>query len=68
MTTLSGPPVVSARNLLTAEQVGPALVESLKKLNARALVHQPVIFVVWVGSLFSTERELLVAKGCSSIQ
>jgi K+-transporting ATPase ATPase B chain len=52
--TLSGPPVVSARNLLTPEQVGPALVESLKKLDPRALVHQPVIFVVWVGSVFST--------------
>jgi K+-transporting ATPase ATPase B chain len=54
VTTLSGPPVVSARNLLTPEQVGPALVSSLKKLDPRAQVHQPVIFVVWVGSVFST--------------
>jgi K+-transporting ATPase ATPase B chain len=54
MTTLSGPPVVSARNLLTPDQVGPALVGSLKKLDPRAQLHQPVIFVVWVGSAFST--------------
>ncbi|HEY4605382.1 MAG TPA: HAD-IC family P-type ATPase, partial [Blastococcus sp.] len=52
--TLTGPPVVSARNLLTRDQVAPALVESLRKLDPRAQLHQPVIFVVWVGSLFST--------------
>ena len=33
MTTLSGPPVVSARNLLTADQVGPAVLGALKKLH-----------------------------------
>ena len=54
MTTLSGPPVVSARNLLTPDQVGPALVGSVKKLDPRALLHQPVIFVVWVGSILAT--------------
>ena len=53
-TTLSGPPVVSARNLLAPEQVRPALLESLRKLDPRTQVHQPVIFVVWVGSVFST--------------
>jgi potassium-transporting ATPase ATP-binding subunit len=53
-TTLSGPPVVSARSLLTADQVRPALVETLKKLDPRTQVRQPVIFVVWVGSVFST--------------
>jgi K+-transporting ATPase ATPase B chain len=54
VTTLSGPPVVSARNLLTRDQVGPALVGALTKLDPRAQLHQPVIFVVWVGSVFST--------------
>ena len=53
-TTLSGPPEVSARKLLTPEQVRPALSSSLRKLDPRALVRQPVIFVVWVGSVFST--------------
>jgi K+-transporting ATPase ATPase B chain len=54
VTTLSGPPIVSARNLLTPDQVGPALVASVRKLDPRAQLHQPVIFVVWVGSAFST--------------
>jgi K+-transporting ATPase ATPase B chain len=54
VTTLAGPPVVSARNLLTPDQVGPALVGALGKLDPRAQLHQPVIFVVWVGSGFST--------------
>ena len=45
MTTFAGPPEVSARHLLTAEQVGPALLESAKKLDPRAQLHQPVIFV-----------------------
>ncbi|MCU1618882.1 MAG: kdpB [Modestobacter sp.] len=54
MTTLSGPPNVSARNLLTPDQVGPALAASVRKLDPRAQLHQPVIFVVWVGSAFST--------------
>jgi K+-transporting ATPase ATPase B chain len=52
--TLSGPPVVSARTLLAPDQVVPALVASLKKLDPRAQLRQPVIFVVWVGSVFST--------------
>lgn len=53
-TTLSGAPAVSARTLLAADQVAPALVGAVKKLNPRDLVRQPVIFVVWVGSVFST--------------
>jgi potassium-transporting ATPase ATP-binding subunit len=54
VTTLSGPPAVSARNVLTPDQVGPALLASVKKLDPRAQLPQPVIFVVWVGSVFST--------------
>ncbi|MGY1652189.1 potassium-transporting ATPase subunit KdpB [Geodermatophilus sp. SYSU D01119] len=33
---------------------GPALAGALRKLDPRALVRQPVVFVVWVGSVFST--------------
>ncbi|HJX43083.1 MAG TPA: potassium-transporting ATPase subunit KdpB [Geodermatophilus sp.] len=53
-TAVSGPPAVSARNLLTPEQVRPALVASVRKLDPRTLLRQPVVFVVWVGSVFST--------------
>ncbi len=53
-TAVSGPPTVSARNLLTPDQVRPALVASVRKLDPRALLRQPVVFVVWVGSVFST--------------
>jgi K+-transporting ATPase ATPase B chain len=53
-TAVSGPPAVSARTLLTPEQVRPALVASVRKLDPRTLLRQPVVFVVWVGSVFST--------------
>ncbi|MGY1815345.1 potassium-transporting ATPase subunit KdpB [Blastococcus sp. SYSU D00820] len=33
---------------------GPALAGAVRKLDPRALVRQPVVFVVWVGSVFST--------------
>ncbi|MCZ2830524.1 potassium-transporting ATPase subunit KdpB [Modestobacter sp. VKM Ac-2986] len=33
---------------------GPALVGAVRKLDPRGLVRQPVVFVVWVGSVFST--------------
>ncbi|WP_249933162.1 potassium-transporting ATPase subunit KdpB [Blastococcus sp. CCUG 61487] len=46
--------MASARNLLAPEQVRPALIGALKKLDPRTLLRSPVIFVVWVGSLFST--------------
>ncbi len=53
-TAVSGPPTVSARTLLTPEQVRPALAASVRKLDPRTLLRQPVVFVVWVGSVFST--------------
>ncbi|WP_233517747.1 potassium-transporting ATPase subunit KdpB [Geodermatophilus marinus] len=43
-----------ARSLLSADQVGPALAGAVRKLDPRTLLRQPVIFVVWVGSVFST--------------
>ncbi|MCZ2850206.1 potassium-transporting ATPase subunit KdpB [Modestobacter sp. VKM Ac-2978] len=33
---------------------GPALAGAIRKLDPRGLVRQPVVFVVWVGSVFST--------------
>jgi K+-transporting ATPase ATPase B chain len=45
---------MSARNLLTREQVRPALAAAVRKLGPRPLLRQPVVFVVWVGSVFST--------------
>ena len=35
-------------------QWGPALVGAVRKLDPRGLVRQPVVFTVWVGSVFST--------------
>ena len=54
VTTPSGPPAVSLRTLLPAGQVRPVLLDSLRKLDPRTLFRQPVVFVVWVGSVFST--------------
>jgi K+-transporting ATPase ATPase B chain len=54
VTTLSGPPVLSARNLLSKEQVTPALIGAVRKLDPRKQLRQPVIFIVWAGSVFST--------------
>jgi K+-transporting ATPase ATPase B chain len=50
---------VSARTLLPADQVRPALANAVRKLHPRALVRHPVIFVVWVGSVFSTVLAIL---------
>jgi K+-transporting ATPase ATPase B chain len=40
--------------LLPADQIRPVLLDTLQKLDPRSQVRQPVIFVVWVGSVFST--------------
>ena len=34
--------------------VGPAIIDSFRKLNPRSLMKNPVIFVVWVGSVYVT--------------
>ena len=59
MTTLTGPAPAPARALLTADQLRPALTGALRKLDPRTLLRQPVIFVVWVGSVFSTVLAVL---------
>jgi K+-transporting ATPase ATPase B chain len=38
---------------------GPALLGAVRKLDPRGLVRQPVVFVVWVGSVFSTVLAVL---------
>ena len=59
MTTVPGHAPVTSRFLLTADQLGPALTGALRKLDPRTILRQPVIFVVWVGSLFSTVLAIL---------
>ena len=50
---------VPSGSLLTSDQFGPALRRAVGKLDPRGLVRQPVIFVVWVGSVFSTVLAVL---------
>ncbi|WP_457041064.1 potassium-transporting ATPase subunit KdpB [Geodermatophilus sp. SYSU D01106] len=38
---------------------GPAMGAAVRKVDPRALVRQPVVFVVWVGSVFSTVLAVL---------
>ncbi|MDQ1661100.1 MAG: potassium-transporting ATPase ATP-binding subunit [Blastococcus sp.] len=54
MTTLAGHETVPARSLLAGVPVGPTVLSAFRKLDPRTLLRQPVIFVVWVGSVFST--------------
>ena len=43
--------------------LGPALLASLRKLDPRAMVRNPVMFVVEVGALFTTALWVLQALG-----
>jgi len=53
-------PVVELRSTQRASiDWGPALVGAVRKLDPRGLVRQPVVFVVWVGSVFSTVLAVL---------
>ncbi|MFQ1000568.1 potassium-transporting ATPase subunit KdpB [Modestobacter sp. SSW1-42] len=52
--TLERPPVESRPQQRAGIEWGPALVGAVRKLDPRGLVRQPVVFVVWVGSVFST--------------
>ncbi|QXG75284.1 potassium-transporting ATPase subunit KdpB [Modestobacter sp. L9-4] len=52
--TLERPPVESRPQQRASIEWGPALVGAVRKLDPRGLVRQPVVFVVWVGSVFST--------------
>jgi len=43
-----------AKSLFTASIIGPAVVDSIKKLNPRHQIKNPVMFVVLVGSILTT--------------
>ncbi|MCU1606681.1 MAG: kdpB, partial [Modestobacter sp.] len=59
MTASTAHPAVPTGALLTRDQLGPALLGAVGKLDPRGLVRQPVIFVVWAGSVFSTVLAVL---------
>lgn len=42
------------RSLLDPAIIRPALVDSLRKLHPRTMVRNPVMFVVWLGSILTT--------------
>ncbi|WIG94251.1 potassium-transporting ATPase subunit KdpB [Myxococcus sp. SDU36] len=52
-------PASKPASLLDASLLKPALVDSLRKLHPRDVARNPVMFVVWAGSLLTT---LLVVK------
>ena len=41
-------------SLFDSKLIGPAIVDSFKKLNPRAQLRSPVMFVVYVGSIITT--------------
>lgn len=41
-------------SLLQWKLIGPAVVESFRKLDPRAMVKNPVMFVTWIGALLTT--------------
>ncbi len=41
-------------SMFTRELMGPASVEAFRKLDPRLVVRNPVMFVVWIGALFTT--------------
>ena len=43
--------------------LGPATVEALRKLDPRRMARNPVMFVVWVGSLFATGLSVQALTG-----
>jgi len=47
-------PVSKPASLLDASLLRPALVDSLRKLHPRDVARNPVMFVVWAGSLLTT--------------
>jgi len=61
-TALDRPPVVTPPSRPpqgSTIEWAPALLGAVRKLDPRGLVHQPVVFVVWVGSVFTTVLAVL---------
>ena len=57
------------RSLFTPELMGPALRDSVKKLDPRTLVLNPVMFVVEIGSVLTTIMLVkLIADGGADIK
>src|SRR5258708_37211224 len=56
---------VKTRSLFDASIIRPAIVDSLRKLTPRRQVRNPVMFVVYVGSILTTLLwvQALVGKG-----
>jgi potassium-transporting ATPase ATP-binding subunit len=52
-----------SRPLLDREILVPALVESVRKLDPRWVVRNPVMFVVWIGALMTTAGWLIQVFG-----
>jgi K+-transporting ATPase ATPase B chain len=48
------PPPARKKSIFDRAIVGPAIVDSFRKLNPRALMRNPVIFVVEVGSVYTS--------------
>src|SRR5688572_883426 len=44
----------SARSLFDPQILRPAVIDSLRKLHPRPMVRNPVMFVVWLGSILTT--------------
>jgi K+-transporting ATPase ATPase B chain len=56
---------VAPRQLLTGPIVAAAIRDAFRKLDPRAQWRNPVMFVVWVGSVFTTVIGLLAAAGAA---
>ncbi|MFN8151631.1 MAG: potassium-transporting ATPase subunit KdpB [Solirubrobacterales bacterium] len=54
---------MSGSSMLNADNLRPALVGSVRKLDPRAMVRNPVMFVVEVGALFTTVGFLIQVLG-----
>ncbi len=54
VTERPGAPADDAPSRRPTIEWGPALAGAVRKLDPRGLVRQPVVFTVWVGSVFST--------------
>lgn len=59
VTERPGAPADDAPSRRPTIEWGPALAGAVRKLDPRGLVRQPVVFTVWVGSVFSTVLSVL---------
>jgi len=62
-TVPQGLPVRRSLNMLDSKLVGPAIVDSFRKLHPRTQLRSPVMFVVYAGSILTTLLALDAAAG-----